>query len=36
MNETWDLTEGGKVLQVKRSVDFGQGQLDSKLIFNKK
>jgi len=36
VNETWDLMEGGKVLQVKRSVDFGQGQLDSKLIFNKK
>ena len=36
VNETWDLIEGGKVLQVKRSVDFGQGQLDSKLIFNKK
>jgi hypothetical protein len=36
VNETWDLKEAGKVLQVNRSLDFGQGQLESKLIFNKK
>jgi len=36
VNETWELLDGGKALQIKRSLDFGQGQLDSKLVFNKK
>src|SRR5262252_8069374 len=36
VNETWSLAEDGKVLQIQRSLDFGQGQLDSKLVFNKK
>lgn len=36
ITEKWALADGGQTLTVNRTVDFGQGTLESKLVFAKK